>query len=62
MEPGTWKFMETKEAEVYEFFHRPFINPLTRVGRDSFFGYQILPPLCWIENSQRSFLDNIMEE
>ena len=34
MEPGTWKFLETKEVEVYEFFHRPFIDPLPGVGRD----------------------------
>ena len=27
MEPGTWKFLETEEVEVYEFFHRPFLDP-----------------------------------
>ena len=27
LEPGTWKILETKDEEVYEFFHRPFIDP-----------------------------------
>ena len=28
MEHGTWKFFENMEEEVYEFFHRPFIEAL----------------------------------
>ena len=28
MEHGTWRFFENKEGEVYEFFHRPFIEAL----------------------------------
>ena len=27
MERGTWNFLETKEAEAYEFYHKPFIDP-----------------------------------
>ena len=26
MEHGTWNFFEKRDAEVYEFFHRPFIE------------------------------------
>ena len=28
LELGTSKILETKDAEVYEFFHRPLIDPL----------------------------------
>ena len=29
---GTWKILETKDTEVYEFFHRPFIDSLPGTG------------------------------
>ena len=32
MEAGTWKFLEQRETEVYEFYHRPFIEPQPRTG------------------------------
>ena len=28
MEHKTWRFFENREGEVYEFFHRPFIEAL----------------------------------
>ena len=28
MDFGTWKFFEHKEGEVYEFYHRPFVEAL----------------------------------
>ena len=32
LELGTWKILETKDAEVYDFFHRPFIDSLPGAG------------------------------
>ena len=31
-EAGSWKFLEQRETEVYEFYHRPFIEPQPRTG------------------------------
>ena len=27
IDQGTWKFLKTKEAEDYEFYHVPFLEP-----------------------------------
>ena len=32
LEPGTWIFLETIDAEVHEFSHRPFIDSQPRTG------------------------------
>ena len=36
MEAGMWKFLELRDAEVYEFYHRPFIDPQPRMGSTYF--------------------------
>ena len=34
MEHGPWKFLETRDAEVHEFYHRPFID--MQIREDNF--------------------------